>query len=89
MAYVRKDFTDEQILQLYDSPHVAYVSSATIRFTEECKKTVYRRMQKGERPAKIFQSLGIDPNILGPHRLASIGDSLRKQAAQAHWEEDW
>ncbi len=88
MANVRREFTDEQMRQLYDSPHVAYVSSTTVRLTEECKRTVYSRMQKGEQLAEIFPSLGIDPDVLGPSRLAGIGHSLKKQAAREGWDDD-
>jgi len=75
-------FTEEQIAVLMQSPHVVNVTKKTVSYTLVFKESFWRRYMQGVMPDKIFRDYGIDPQILGEHRIWGLVTSLRELVAK-------
>lgn len=53
-TYEHTTFTAEQLKELTDSPHVAYVSSKTVSYTKAFKDAAWKRYCDGIEPVQIF-----------------------------------
>ena len=75
----RNIFTDEQIQILRENPYVYSVSPYQISLTKEFKEIFYEEGNKGKTPRQILEEYGIDPTILGEHRIKNIAYHIRKE----------
>lgn len=62
-------FTKEQTKTLSKHPHVTSVSPKAITYTEEFKKLFLEEYRGGKKGRKIFEEQGLDPNVIGHHRI--------------------
>ena len=51
----RKLFSEEEIAELKENPHVTTVTRRTVNFTAEFKQILYESMMRGERLATILE----------------------------------
>jgi hypothetical protein len=75
----RVKFTNEQLQELLNSPHIAFVSRTTVTYTAEFKTLFWRRYIDGVDPMQIFADEGINPTIVGRNRVKGLADLLRQQ----------
>ena len=73
----RNYFTDEQMEILRGNEYVEKVTGSNVVFTEEFKNMFYRLYKSGKAPSVIFGSFGIDPKILGEHRITGFSRRIR------------
>ena len=78
----RNYFTDEQMKILKQSPHVKQISRANVVFTEEFKAEFMRLYNQGIGPTDIIRQLGIDPKILGKHRVDKLAKRIKIQSSR-------
>lgn len=71
-------FTAEQLKELTDSPHVAYVSSKTVSYTKAFKSIAWQRYCDGIDPIQIFADAGLNPETLGRPRILGFFKLLRQ-----------
>ena len=69
-----------EIEQLRGNPHIASVTTNTVRFTEAFKKLAYEEKRKGTPVVATMRKCGIDPKILGPSRIEGFTYTLNKKA---------
>lgn len=82
MGKAASTFTDEQILILLNNPYVAKVTPHTLTMTYEFKELFMQETVKsGMTARKIFESCGLDADLIGIVRINSIGKKIRKEAA--------
>ena len=65
----QKPLNAEEISELSSSPYVASIISGRITFTSEFKRVAYDLLVKGTPIREIFETHGIDPEILGNARM--------------------
>jgi hypothetical protein len=75
----RVKFTNAQLQELLNSPHIAFVSRTTVTYTAEFKALFWQRYIDGVDPVQIFADAGINPTIVGRNRAKGLADSLRQQ----------
>ena len=63
-TYEHAAFSAEQLKELTDSPHVAYVSSKTVSYTKAFKDAAWQRYCDGVDPIQIFSEVGLNPETL-------------------------
>ena len=80
MANEKKNFTEEEIQILRQSPYVLKVTSHTINFSVDFKRRVYYELLKGRKTAEVLRELGIDPHMLGHGRVNMMKINLFKEA---------
>ncbi len=78
----RNYFTDEQMEILKQSPHVKQISRANVVFTEEFKAEFMRLYNHGIGPTDIIRQFGIDPKILGKHRVDKLAKRIKIQSSR-------
>ncbi len=78
----RNYFTDEQMKILKQSPHVKQISRANVVFTEEFKAEFMRLYNHGIGPTDIIRQFGIDPKILGKHRVDKLAKRIKIQSSR-------
>ncbi len=76
----RNYFTKEQILELEKNEYVLKVTAANITFTMDFKKIFVSLLTDGYGPTEAIRRLGINPNILGRHRIEGLSERLKRQA---------
>ena len=84
----RKLLSQDEIDALRLNPNVLDVISGKVFFTASFKKLAYLQLMDGRRMPDIFQDNGIDPAILGKHRIWSFTHALRENAGQEDAFED-
>lgn len=70
----KKYFTEEEILNISNNPHVKSVSSKGITYTDEFKRIFIAENENGKLPRQIFEENGFDIEVIGivrVHRAAS------------------
>lgn len=72
-------FTQEQIDALRANPYTSYVSSKSIRFTQNFRSNFWDHYSQGESPSEIFRLLGYDPLVLGNSRIGNFTHKLSKE----------
>jgi len=82
MKYERNYFTDTQIKELTRSSWVKSVSKANVTFTEDFKKEFLFDYRNGIGPTQIIRNHGIDPVILGKHRIDCLTKRIKAQSAR-------
>lgn len=75
-------FTAEQLKELTDSPHVAYVSSKTVSYTKAFKTMAWQRYCDGIDPIQIFKDAGFNTDMLGKPRILGFFKLLRNAKAK-------
>ena len=77
-TYEHAAFSAEQLKELTDSPHVAYVSSKTVSYTKAFKDAAWQRYCDGVDPIQIFSEVGLNPETLGRARILGFFKLLRQ-----------
>lgn len=77
-SFEHASFTAEQLKELTDSPHVAYVSSKTVSYTKAFKDAAWQRYCDGVDPIEIFSDAGLNPETLGRPRILGFFKILRQ-----------
>lgn len=77
-TYEHATFTAEQLKELTDSPHVAYVSSKTVSYTKAFKDAAWLRYCDGADPIQIFIDAGLNVEALGNARIHGFFKLLRE-----------
>ena len=72
----RKLFSEEEIAELKQNPHVTTVTKRTVNFTSEFKQILYESMVRGERLATILEMYGINTGILGEARIRGLSQRI-------------
>ena len=72
----RKLFSEEEIAELKENPHVTKVTRKTVNFTAEFKQILYESMMRGERLATILEMYGINTEILGEARIRGLSQRI-------------
>ena len=72
--------TKQEIEGLRDNPYIESVTAATVRFTEGFKRLAYFQKTKGIPVSETMRQCGIDPAILGYHRVEGFSRTLVKKA---------
>lgn len=80
----RTYFTPEQLKELIDSPHVAYISRTTVSFTKAFKEAAWQRYCDGVDPKQIFRDAGLNIEVLGRGRIDTFFKALRKAKAMGY-----
>ena len=75
----RPEFTPEQLRELLESPHVAYISRKTVSFTLAFKEIFWQRYCDGVQPMQIFTDAGLNPDAVGRIRINGFAKLLRQQ----------
>lgn len=83
-----KRLNKEEIEALKRSPYVAKVSSIQVSFTTDFKRMAYQELTDGKTMRTILKESGIDPEILGEHRIWSMALRMRKNAEREEGFED-
>lgn len=78
-TYEHAAFSAEQLKELTDSPHVAYVSSKTVSYTKAFKDAAWQRYCDGVDPIQIFSEVGLNPETLGRARILGFLSFCGKQ----------
>ena len=78
----RNYFTDEQMDILKESPYVERLSKANVSFTEEFKTGFLKLYNAGIGPTEAIRKLGIDPKILGKHRVDKLAKRIKTQSSR-------
>jgi|GEM_PF-487509 hypothetical protein len=81
-TYEHALFTAEQLKELTDSPHVAYVSSKTVSYTKAFKTAAWQRYCDGIDPVQIFSDAGLNVDTLGKTRILGFFKLLREAKAK-------
>lgn len=76
----RKKFTDEEMKLLRTSPYVLRVSPDIVHFSVEFKEKMWTALMEGQEAREIVENLGIDPNILGIHRINGLKATVTREA---------
>ena len=71
-------FTNEEIGELLNSPHVSHVSRKTVSYTLAFKEMFWQRYCDGVNPVQIFEEAGLNVKILGRPRIFGLAKTLRK-----------
>lgn len=74
----RGQFTQAEIEELRENPHVHDVNRTSISYSKEFKQQFMEEYKKGKRPVQIFRDAGFDPVVLGSKRI---------ERACARWKE--
>lgn len=74
-----RKFTPEDIAVLKANPYVMEVTENIIHFSASFKSLFWDRLQNGMKPPDIFRELGIDPDMLGPTRVAGFKGMLKHE----------
>ena len=72
----RKLFSEEEIAELKQNPHVTTVTKRTVNFTAEFKQILYEAMVRGERLANILEMYGINTGVLGEARIRGLSQRI-------------
>jgi len=72
--------TEQEIEELRNNPYTEYVTAATVRFTEGFKQLAYEQRTRGIPVSETMRKCGIDPAMLGYHRVEGFRRSLNKKA---------
>jgi hypothetical protein len=75
-------FSAEQLKELTNSSHVAYVSSKTVSYTKAFKDAAWQRYCDGIDPVQVFAEAGLNTDILGRTRILGFFKTLREIRAQ-------
>jgi len=70
-------FTEKEIEKLSLNPNVKNVSSKSITYTDEFRRTFIKENEKGKFPREIFEDHGFDVDVLGIKRIESAGKRWR------------
>ena len=81
-SYEHVTFTAEQLKELIDCPHVAYVSSQTVSYTKAFKDMAWQRYCDGIDPMQIFSDAGLNVDTLGKSRILGFFKLLREAKAK-------
>jgi len=81
-TYEHVTFTAEQLKELTESTHVAYVSSKTVSFTKAFKTAAWQRYCDGIDPMQIFADAGLNTETLGRARILGFFKLLREAKAK-------
>jgi hypothetical protein len=73
-----KLLTQEEVQALKASAHVESVSSRSVVFTPEFKKTVYEGLLAGKKTREILEENGIDTAALGNARISGLQEKIIK-----------
>jgi hypothetical protein len=74
-----RKFTPEDIAVLKANPYVMEVTENIIHFSASFKSLFWDRLQNGMKPPDIFREFGIDPDMLGPTRVAGFKGMLKHE----------
>lgn len=72
----RKLFSEEEIAELTQNPHILRVSARSVEFTPEFKQIAYESMKQGEKLPVILEMYGINTGILGEARIRGLSERL-------------
>lgn len=74
-----KKFTEEEMNHLRASPYVLDVSPSIVHFSAKFKELFWTAIHEGKEPRNIVIELGIDPDILGKHRVDGLKGMIRNE----------
>lgn len=72
----RKLFSEEEIAELKQNPHVTSVSPRSVNFSPEFKQIAYEAMMRGENLASVLETYGINTGVLGEVRIRGMAQRL-------------
>ena len=72
----RKLFSEEEIAELKENPHVTSVTRRTVNFTAEFKQILYESMVRGEHLATTLEMYGVNTGILGEARIRGLSQRI-------------
>lgn len=72
----RKLFSEEEIAELKENPHVTTITRRTVNFTAEFKQILYESMVRGERLATTLEMYGVNTGILGEARINGLSQRI-------------
>ncbi len=82
MATHTNPLSKREVEMLRENPNIEFVSSTTVRFTEEFKRLTNENKSKGISVADTLRRNGIDPDIIGESRIKGFRYLLNKQAGR-------
>lgn len=74
-----KMFTEEEMNCLRASPYVLDISPSIVHFSAFFKELFWNAMQERKEPRDILVELGIDPDILGQHRVSGLKSMIQNE----------
>jgi hypothetical protein len=74
-----KKFTEEEMNRLRASRYVLQISRSIVHFSAEFKALFWNSLQAGKEPRDAVIELGIDPDILGEHRVVGLKGMVRNE----------
>jgi len=74
-----KIFTEEEMSYLRASPYVLDVSPSIVHFSAFFKELFWNALQEGKESRDIIVELGIDPDILGQHRISGLKSMIQNE----------
>lgn len=68
----RKLFSEEEMAELKQNPHVTTVTPRSVNFTAEFKQILFESIARGERISVVLEMYGINTGILGEARIRGL-----------------
>lgn len=82
-----KLLSPDEIAYLRANPNVLDVISGKVYFTASFKKLAYLQLQEGRRMPDILWENGIDPQVLGDHRIWAFTHALRVHGGENDFQD--
>lgn len=78
----RRKFTEEELEALRSNQYTKYATPGQITFTDEFKEHFWKQRCEGKTCKAIMAECGYDIEVLGEHRINSIGTHIREAKKQ-------
>ena len=78
VGYKMAKFTQEQMEQLRQSPHVLQVTESSVMLKVEFKLYLWEQKQQGRSVREVLRENGIDPKVFGEKRLENLSYRLNR-----------
>lgn len=79
----RKLFSEEEMAELKQNPHVATVTPRSVSFTAEFKQIVFESITRGEPIGVVLEMYGINTGILGEARIRGLWQRIMAEARRS------
>jgi len=74
-----KQFTEDEMNRLRESPYVLEVSPNLVHFSVEFKTKFWNSILDGKSPFEAIIELGINPDVLGKNRVNGLRTMIRNE----------
>ena len=78
VGYKMAKFTQEQMEQLRQSPHVLQVTESFVMLKPEFKLYLWEQKQQGRSVREVLRENGIDPKVFGEKRVENLSYRLNR-----------